>query len=285
MTDSGRSLCYLHGSVLLFGGTALFAKLIPLPALEITVFRCVVAALFLASFLLVSGKKLRLACGKDYLIALFLGVLVGFHWVTYFAAMQLAGIAIGMIALFSFPVMTVVLEPLFNKQLPHKADLFAAVAVLAGIILMVPAPSFGNEVTLGIATGLFSALLYTLRNIFHKRLFSRYSGPQAMSYQTAVAAIILSALLEIPPTDVSPHSWMLLALLGILFTAMPHAMVAESLRKLPAKTVGLVSCLQPLYGTLAAIWILNEYPSLTTVIGGSIVISAAIWETWRAQRR
>ncbi|GAA5215590.1 DMT family transporter [Corallincola platygyrae] len=284
MTDSGRSLLYLHGSVLLFGGTALFSKLIQLPALEITVYRCAIAAIFLASMLALTGKKIRLSNAKDYVIALILGVIVGFHWVTYFQAMQLAGVAIGIIALFSFPVMTVVLEPLFNKHLPKGADLLAAVIVMGGIVLMIPSASLGNDVTLGILTGLFSALLYTLRNIFHKRLFSRYSGPQAMCYQTIVAAVVLSVFIEIPPLQVDSHNWMLLALLGIVFTAVPHAMVAESLRKIPAKTVGLVSCLQPLYGTLAAIWILQEYPSLTTIIGGSLVIAAAIWETWQAQK-
>jgi drug/metabolite transporter (DMT)-like permease len=105
-----------------------------------------------------------------------------------------------------------------------------------------------------------------------------------MYYQTAVAASILFFWVEIPPLQVTSSNWMLLCLLGVVFTAMPHALVAESLRQLPAKTVGLVSCLQPLYGTLAAIWILNEFPANSTLLGGGIIIATAIWETWRVQR-
>ena len=39
----GSGLLFLHGAALLFGGTALFSRLIPLPALDITTWRSLVA--------------------------------------------------------------------------------------------------------------------------------------------------------------------------------------------------------------------------------------------------
>jgi uncharacterized membrane protein len=45
-------------------------------------------------------KQIKLNKPKDYLIALFLGVAVGMHWVTYFAGMQMAGVTVGMLAFF-----------------------------------------------------------------------------------------------------------------------------------------------------------------------------------------
>ena len=45
MNPYKRSLIALHGSTLLFGGTALFAKLISLPAVDIIVFRSIIGTL------------------------------------------------------------------------------------------------------------------------------------------------------------------------------------------------------------------------------------------------
>jgi threonine/homoserine efflux transporter RhtA len=47
-------------------------------------------------------------------------------------------------------------------------------------------------------------------------------------------------------------------LLGTVFTALPHALIAASLRHLRAKTFSLIACMQPLYGVFLAIILLNE---------------------------
>lgn len=92
-----QSLLYLHIAVLLFGGTALFSKLIGLPALDITVYRTGVAAITLFILLTLQKKQLTLANKKDYGIAVLLGCVVGIHWVTYFAGMQMAGVTLSLI--------------------------------------------------------------------------------------------------------------------------------------------------------------------------------------------
>ena len=137
-------------------------------------------------------------CIRDSLIALLLGVTVGIHWLTYFAGMQLAGIAVGMIAFFSYPVITVFLEPFFHGSKPQLKDIFSALVVMLGIYLLIPDASLGNDVTLGIAIGILSAFFFAFRNIVHKRYFSQYSGPQTMLYQTWIACIMLCAFVEVP---------------------------------------------------------------------------------------
>lgn len=280
MTPQQHSLLYLHLAVLLFGGTALFAKLINLNALDITVYRTAIAAITLFSFLLFTRKAIRLNSLKDYFTAIMLGVVVGIHWVTYFAGMQMAGITIGVIAFFTYPVMTVFMEPLFNKSRPHKKDIIVASIVIIGIYLLVPEADLGNQVTLGIAIGVISGFFFALRNVLHKNYFSAYSGPQAMLYQTIVASTMLCYFIEVPINQVAQGDLSLLLLVGIIFTAAPHAFFASSLRNLSAKTAGLISCLQPLYACFFTYILLQEQLSLTTILGGTLVISAAIFETY-----
>lgn len=292
MNSKQQSLLYLHSAVLLFGGTALFSKLIGLPALDITVYRTAIAAIVLFIVLTLQKQNIRLASTKDYGVAVVLGIVVGIHWVTYFAGMQMAGVTIGIIAFFTYPVITVFLEPLLSyfisknkaNSKPKSKDIFIAIIVMFGIFLLIPEISLGNQVTLGIATGVLSAFFFALRNILHKNYFSHYSGPHTMLYQTLVAFLMLCLFVEVPPMDVTYDDWLLILLVGIVFTAMPHALFASSLRHLSATTAGLISCLQPLYGSVLAFLLLSERVNIWTIIGGILVISAALFETWSVSR-
>ncbi|WP_283627770.1 DMT family transporter [Shewanella baltica] len=277
-------LIELHLAVLLFGGTALFSKLIPLSALDITFLRCIVAATVLGLLVKLSRRRLTLASKQDYLVAIGLGVIVSLHWVTYFAAMQLSSVAIGMIAFFTYPVMTVIAEPLLTGSKIKLLDIISGVLVLIGVILLIPEANLGNDTTLGIAIGIVSAILFTARNLLHKRYFSQYSGPHAMFYQTLVAFVFLMPWHQTELNSISLEVWGLIILLGVAFTAAPHALFTSALRQLSAKTVGLVSCLQPFYGAMLALIILGEELNLNTVIGGTIIVATAIFETHQSHQ-
>jgi drug/metabolite transporter (DMT)-like permease len=121
----------------LLGATALFAKLLPLSAVDITFGRALVACVMLFGIVKLLRGSIRLDSLKDYLVALFLGLLMAAHWVSYFAAMQYSSVSVGMIALFTFPVMTVLLEPFFEGIRLVWQDIVSALVVLFGIYLIV----------------------------------------------------------------------------------------------------------------------------------------------------
>jgi drug/metabolite transporter (DMT)-like permease len=279
-----KSLWSLHLTVMLLGATALFSKVIPLSAVDITFGRAIIACLMLFSIVKLSGGKLALQNARDYLIAIALGLLMAAHWVTYFAAMQYSTVSVGMIALFTFPVATVLLEPFFEGIRLVWQDIASALVVLFGIALIVPEVSLKNDVTLGIAVGILSAVLYALRNLFHRKYFSHYSGAHAMAYQTLVIFMCLSFFVSDELLVASQQTYIWLAVLGTFLTAVPHALIATSLKHLRAKTFSLVACMQPLYGVVLAILILDEQPTWQTLVGGLLVISAAVYETINAQK-
>ena len=190
-----------------------------------------------------------------------------------------------MIALFTFPVITVLLEPFFENARLAWQDLASAVVVLVGIGLIVPEISLDNDVTLGIFVGITSAILYSFRNLIHRKHFAQYSGAHAMAYQTLVIFLCLSFFSsdELLVADQQTYVW--LFILGTMLTALPHALIAASLRHLRAKTFSLVACMQPFWGTIMAVLILDEQPTWQTLVGGIMVISAAIYETYNAHKR
>ncbi|MDO6567875.1 DMT family transporter [Alteromonas sp. 1_MG-2023] len=274
-----KSLISLHFTVALLGGTALFSHFVPLSASDITLMRSMFACIALFIFLKFSNENLTLTSGKDYLIAIGLGILMALHWVTYFAAMQYSSVSVGMIALFTFPVITVLIEPFFEKSHLVWQDVVSALTVIAGVYFIVPETSLDNDITLGVVVGIASAVLYAFRNLIHRKHFKQYSGAKAMAWQTLVIAIFLLPTGSDEIVEAPMSAWLMLLLLGTVFTALPHALIAASLRHLRAKTFSLIACMQPFYGVILAVLLLDENPSAKTILGGILITSASIYET------
>jgi len=111
-----HGLLVLYIAVFLLSLNGLFAKLIPLDALSITQLRSVIAVFGFLAFGLVRKRKLRVKNLKQQFGVAFLGLLLGLHWITFFHAMQVSTVAIGMLSLFSFPIMTILLELYLTKN-------------------------------------------------------------------------------------------------------------------------------------------------------------------------
>ncbi|HAW75699.1 MAG TPA: EamA family transporter [Alteromonas australica] len=274
-----KSLISLHLTIVLLGGTALFSRVVPLSASDITLMRSVFACIALFIFLAISKQGLRLANKRDYIIAIGLGVLMALHWVCYFAAMQYSSVSVGMIALFTFPVITVLIEPFFEKTRLVWQDIASTLTVIAGVYFIVPETSLDNDITLGVLIGIASAVTYAFRNLIHRKYFKQYSGAKAMAWQTLVIAFFLLPTGGEDIVSAPLSAWLLLLLLGTVFTALPHALIAASLRHLRAKTFSLVACMQPFYGVVLAVLLLDENPTWHTLVGGLLITSASVYET------
>jgi len=276
---SREGLLAVHAAVLIFGFTALFSKLLALPALDITFYRSIFAFIAIAIYMAYTKQSYSLNRSQDYFMAAALGVLLATHWVSYFYAMQVSSIAVGVIALYTYPVITVFLEPFFHGEKPHVIDVITSFAVLFGIYLIVPEFSLDNNTMLGVLSGVFSAFMMSLRNIMQRRYFSKYSASQALLYQTIVVVLTLFAFTEMSVTVIEGEQWWLLVLLGVVFTALPHTLFAHGLLHLKAKTVSLIACVQVVYAAVFAAIFLGELISLNVIIGGFIVVSAAMFES------
>lgn len=279
MQHSREGLLAVHAAVLIFGFTALFSKLLSLPALDITFYRSIFALMAIAIYMAYKKQSYFLKSSRDYFMVGLLGCLLAAHWVSYFYAMQVSTVAVGVIALYTFPVITVFLEPFFHGEKPHIIDIVSSIAVLFGIYVIVPEFSLDDSTTIGVLSGIFSAFMISLRNIMQRRYFSGYKASQALFYQVSVVVLVLFSFTEIATFEIEYKQWWLLILLGIVFTALPHTLFAHGLLHLKAKSASLIACVQVVYAAVFAAVLLGESLSWNVVIGGLIVISAAMYES------
>ena len=279
-TNETHHIIHLHCAALLFGGTALFSKIIPYNAVDIIAFRTLVCGIVVGAIALIFKHSLTIRNPKQLALLIFCSLLFTVHWTAYFQAMQLSSVAIGIISMFTFPVMTVFLEPLIKKTKLHPIDILMACIVIAGVFLMVPSLSLSNDITAGVAFGLLSAFAVSIRNILVSKYLSQHiSAFTIMTYHSFISAAVLLPFISINVSDVTVINWWLIILLGSVFTAIPHTQKTFALKYASAKTVSMIVSLQVVYASLFAYILLDEKLAISTIIGGSLILFAAFYES------
>jgi drug/metabolite transporter (DMT)-like permease len=229
--------------------------------------------------------NLKIYSKRDFLTILVSALFFGAHWITYFYALKLSNVAIGMLSLFTYPMITALIEPFFIKVKFDPMYIVLSIIVLLGLYILAPEFSLDNSYVEAIILGVISALLYSLRNIISKKLITTYTGMSIMLYQL----IILSVLL-LPVTffmDISNISTQFpyIIALGLLTTAIGHTMIVSSFKHFSVSTASIISSTQPIFGIIIAFVFLNEIPNLNTFIGGSLILATVVIESIRSQKK
>jgi drug/metabolite transporter (DMT)-like permease len=276
----------LHVSVFMLSCTSLFARAMELDALTLTGGRTVVASIALALYLAATGQLRPTWVGtKLHVGAVTIsGVLMAAHWVTYFSAVKWGGIALGMASFFTYPIHAAWIEPLIERRKVSWRDAGPPALACIGIALVVHGGGSGSEPTMGVVAGVISGLCFSLRNLLARHRLRELSGPPLMFLQVVITALLLVSFSASIPGRASPRELGLLVILGVFFTGFAHALFLRAHRTFSVQTTGLISSLQPIYGTTMGAFLLAEVPPLLTALGGALVVSAAGWETWLSSR-
>jgi drug/metabolite transporter (DMT)-like permease len=259
-------------------------RFIPLPPPLIIWSRALVAFLVLGAYCLWKKERIKKEFIKNSTTLLWSGTLLTLHWVTYFFALQWSGVAIGMLSLFTFPILTVFLEPLFFKTKLHPIHLIFGVFILIGIYLLVPAFDFESEQSKGLLMGLFSALTYALRNLILKKRIEKIKGSLLMFYQLGITLVLLFPVLMLYPLDTFTAQIPYLLFLGLVTTALGHSLFLNSLTYFTVSTASIMNSIQPIFGILIAFFFLNEIPPASSLIGGGIILTTVVIESLRSRR-
>ena len=269
----------IHVAVLFFGLAGLFGKLVDQPPAVIVFGRVFFAMAFLLPVLWYRKQSLRLDRGTDYLALLLQGLILAVHWGTFFKAIQVSTVAVGLITFSTFPIFVTFLEPLFFREKLRPADVILALVTFMGVLLVVPAFNLDNTTTQGALWGITSGLTFALLSILNRKYAKAYSSLVVAFYQDAAAAVVLLPFLFMPAPVMTLKDVLLLALLGIVFTGIAHSLFIKGLAYVKAQTASIIASLEPVYGILAAALFLGAIPALREISGGVIILGTAMYAT------
>ncbi|MDA0937079.1 MAG: DMT family transporter [Bacteroidetes bacterium] len=275
-----KNLIQLNFAVLIISTSGTLGRYIDLPVPMIIFLRAIIGGVFL--FLFCRWKKLSFTIQKkDRKTIFFSGVLMGSHWITYFIALKMSSVAIGMLSVFTYPIITTLLEPIMLNSKFKKSNLLLGLMVLVGIYFLTPEISLENDQFKAIGFGVFSALCYSIRNIYMKSKSTEYEGSILMVYQLIIVSLLLSPALFVYETTGLESSLPAILILAILTTAVGHTLFIYSFRNFTISTASIISSVQPVYGIIIGMIVLAEYPALSTVFGGMLILGTVIIESIR----
>ena len=271
----------LNLAILLISTSGALGKYIAVP-IPITIgSRAFIAALLL--FVFIKWKKQKATVNNEDRVVIYTGgLLMGIHWITYFYALQLSNVAIGMLSLYTYPVITAILEPLILKTKIQKHHVLLALVILIGIYCLVPEFDIQNDHFKAIISGVFSATCYALRNIIMKAKVEKYNGAVLMLNQLVVVSIFCIPMFFILDTSKVITYLPYTLVLAFLTTAVGHTLFVYSFKHFSAVSASIMSCLQPVYGIIIGLLFLGEIPGYNTVVGGTVILIAVIVESVRS---
>jgi drug/metabolite transporter (DMT)-like permease len=280
MSPHARHLLKIHAAVLLFGFAGLFGheKLLPLSSFVIVFGRVVFACGALLVAALVRREILRRVSRYSLLAFAVLGVLLAVHWTTFFQSVKTSGVALALITFSTFPVFVAFLEPLFFQEKLQLIDILRALLALTGIIILQPHFEL-NERTQGILWGIASGGTFALLTLLNRRFVRQHSSMTITLYQDLFAAVALLPFVLAAGQTVTFRDVFLLAVLGVLCTAVAHSLFIAGLHGISARTASTIACLEPVYGTFLAVLFLGEELTLRTFLGGVLIVGVALHAT------
>ena len=266
----------LHIGALFFGLTGVFGKLASAAPSIIVFGRAVFAVAALAAFAALAGQGWIRLRHQDWQRLTLGGVLLAGHWVSFFIAVKVAGVAIATLGFASFPAFTIILEGLLFRERIRGNEVLLVALVSLGLILVTPDFNLASEATGGLLWALLSGLLFSLLSLINRANSGRVPAVQAALCQNAVVALCLLPLAAPEISAVPALDWLWIGLLGVFCTGVAHSLFVASLAVIKARTAAVVFAMEPVYGIAMAWMIFAETPTPRMLMGGVLIILAIV---------
>ncbi len=271
----------MHAAVLLWGFTGVLGRAISLDAPMLVWYRMLLTAIFMAG--IVSYRKLWVpVVPRHKRTFAVVGVLMGLHWVAFYASIKLANVSIALVCLSTASIFTPLADPIINKGKCEPKELLLGSLAIAGVYLIY---RFQQFYAWGILAGVIAALLSSVFTVLNKQVASLYPSRTMVFYEMTTGWIFISVLLPVlyyyvpatrflPSAGASPadwlhNDWLWLIILSLCCTVWAQSLALNALKKISSFTATLSVNLEPVYGILLAFVCYNENREIIFLEGGS----------------
>lgn len=275
MLTDRQALWMAHIAAVLFGLTGILGALINSSAEMITFGRALFAVAGL--FLILLWQKKSIIQGitrfKGWMLLLS-GSLLAIHWVTFFIAVKVGGVAVATLGFASFPAFITIIDWIVFKDRITQREWVLLLLVSVGLILVTPQFSFGDSGTIGLLWGILSGFSFGLLAVVNKRGVQDIDAMQVAFWQNSVVMLLLFPFVLSSGWGLSSIDWFYLALLGIFCTGLSHYLFVKSLESLNARIAGMIIALEPVYAIGFAWWLFGSTPTIRMISGAALILFA-----------
>jgi S-adenosylmethionine uptake transporter len=184
-----------------------------------------------------------------------------------------------LVLLYLYPILSLGLAALINREPVSARDGLKALLALAGCLLLIwPDEAAGLFFDFGHLAGLAGALLYGLSIVLARRLGAANSGLEPLfhySLYCTLGALPLALLFD-QELGLAPNLQTAQGLLAVGLTGVGQFLSFAAVRWLPAHTVGTIGTLEVFIGALLSWLFFHDPMTVRAIFGGLIILGAAL---------
>lgn len=251
-------------TAILWSSGGLFIKLISLNSMELSFFRCAIAAVVFA--LMFRKRVLRLNP-----LALLNSFAYAAVLILFVIATKTTTAANAIFLQSTAPIYVLIFEPLLTKTKWERINIITIAVCFAGMILF-----FMGDLTPGDIKGNIAALLagvaFATFFLGMKKNDPNY-GESSIFYGNVIVALSCIPFVT-GLSSISLQDFAMVSFLGIFQIAFAYALFSYGLKRIIAVEASIISMFEPV---LNPIWVFigyGEVPSFYAIIGGLIIITA-----------
>lgn len=270
-------------SMAIFGTIALFVRNIPLASGEIALYRAVLAALLIGTYLMVTKQKIPFAkIKKELPLLLFSGIAMGFNWILLFEAYKYTTVSVATLSYYFAPVIVTIVCPILFREKMTGKQIVCFVMSTLGIVLITGIGDMksGSNHLVGIAFGLGAAVLYATVVLINK-FIKNVDGIHRTFLQFLAAILILVPYVLVTSgvnlSVLNGIGFSCLLVVGLIHTGITYCMYFSSLKELPGQKAAILSYIDPLVAVMISVLVLGEKMTLMQMVGGALILGFTLW--------
>jgi len=244
---------------------------------EIGVARCLITAVCLFAYLLMTDrKKIKINLGDIKYFVCIGGFGIAIFNVFYFRTMEMITLSATTILLYTSPFIVMIISALAFKDKITRYKVAALIIAFVGCLMTLGITGGDMDINLaGVLSGLASAFCFSQYTIFGKIALRKYSPVTISAYACVIAFIFL-----IPFCDVgkmialmseSSVNVMNLFILGFFLTLVPFVCYTNGLNKIEASRAIIIAFFEIPTAAMVGIIVFEEMLTLVKVAGIALV--------------
>lgn len=266
LSEHQKGLLYVFTAALLWSSGGLFIKLISLSAMQLSFFRCSIAAI---AFAIIFRKRILLVNQLSVLNSFVYAIVL----ISFVIATKTTTAANAIFLQATAPIYVLIFEPLITKTKYERLNIITVGVCIIGMILffvgkLEPGHLEGNLVAL--VSGITFAALF----LGMKKNEPQYQQGSIFLGNVIVAIVCFPFITSLEVLTFS-DLWMV-TFLGVFQIALAYAFFASGLKRIYAVEASIIAMVEPV---LNPVWVFigyGETPSLTAIFGGLIILGAII---------
>ena len=263
---------------------SILIRLIQADILTITFWRALIPAVIISLGVMIFYRKPTISFLKaPKLSGLIFIISHSFGTLFFVIAIELTSIASALFIISTSPIFAAIISRVFlNEKITYRM-IFTIFGALIGIgVISLGSINSESIFAIGDIAALGAAMCLAI-SLTAARSASNFSMIPAVGVSSLLTSLCIFYFIE--PFNLLYSDWVFILILGVIFVPIATCLIATGPRYITSAEVSLLLLLEATLAPILAWFILSEFPSFETILGGVIVISVLVFSNIIALRQ